>query len=154
MKRYQRQLLGLFVLLVFVGYFLFNRSVLDSLRDVSPGYGLGIMVAYLGIMYTNGLFIKYIIRAFDKHISAWESVRVALISSLGNFFAASGAGLGFRAVYLKRKHNLAYSDYLSTLYGNYLLLFMICGLAGLVSLATVKHQAGLQFGGVLLFLIA
>jgi uncharacterized protein (TIRG00374 family) len=123
------------------------------LRQVSAGFVVAIFLAYVANMYTNGLFIKYIIQPFKKSISVSESLRVALISSLGNFFAPSGAGLGFRAIYLKKRHQLGYSDYLSTVYGNYLLLFIICALAGLLSLATSQSHEKVQFGGAALFFV-
>lgn len=152
-RQYQRQLLGLLVVAAFAVYFALNRTIFAAFESVSPLYLVGIFAGYVGIMFTNGLFIKYIIQPFQKYISAIESMRVALISSLGNFFAASGAGLGFRAVYLKKKHKLAYGDYLSTLYGNYLLLFMICAIAGLLALGTADKPRGVQFGGVLVFFV-
>lgn len=152
-RKYQRQLLGLLVILVFAIYFFLNRSIFEAFRNIAPAILLGIFLGYVGIMYTNGLFIKYIIQPFGKYISSMESMRVALISSLGNFFAASGAGLGFRAIYLKKKHDLSYKDYISTLYGNYLLLFMICSIAGLLALLTADKQQGVQFGGAVLFFV-
>lgn len=153
LRQHQRQLLGLLVILAFAVYFALNRTIFEAFESISVLFLLGIFAGYVGIMFTNGLFIKYIIQPFNKYISAVESMRVALISSLGNFFAASGAGLGFRAVYLKKKHKLAYGDYLSTLYGNYLLLFMICAIAGLAALWAADKPRGAQFSGALLFFV-
>jgi uncharacterized membrane protein YbhN (UPF0104 family) len=81
----------------------------------------------------------------------YESTRVSLVSSIGNFFASSGVGLGFRAIYLKRRHGLQYQDYITTLYGNYLLIFIVNALVGVVSLYFAPHHNGTQFLGAFLF---
>jgi uncharacterized membrane protein YbhN (UPF0104 family) len=116
-----------------------------------------VLIGLLNIMniFSNGVFMKVILKPFGKYISLKESVRVSLISSLGNFFAPAGSGFGFRAVYLNKKHGLAYSDYVSTLYGNYIIVFLISSLFGLLSLWMLyaKHDEAyfillLVFGGM------
>jgi uncharacterized protein (TIRG00374 family) len=151
LKRYHKQLFGLLVLAIFTVYFIRNLKSFRILLDIQPVYLVGVSLAYVAIVFTNGLFIKYVIEPFQKYITVRESARVSLISSLGNFFASSGAGLGFRAIYLKKKHNLSYGDYMTTLYGNYLLIFIINAVFGLISLSLVSNQTGLQFMGAAVF---
>jgi uncharacterized protein (TIRG00374 family) len=109
---------------------------------VKPLYLFLVALCYAVIVFTNGLFIKYVIEPFKKNISVQEATRVSLLSSIGNFFASSGAGLGFRAVYLKKKHNLRYQDYMATVYGNYLLIFICSSLIALLGLLFVKRKDG------------
>lgn len=151
LKRYHKQLFGLLVLAIFMVYFIRNLESFRILLDVQPVYLVGVSLGYVAIVFTNGLFIKYVIEPFQKYITVRESARVSLISSLGNFFASSGAGLGFRAIYLKKKHDLSYGDYMTTLYGNYLLIFIINAVFGLLSLILVSNQTGLQFKGAAIF---
>ncbi|MDQ5886671.1 MAG: hypothetical protein QG628_1068, partial [Patescibacteria group bacterium] len=151
LKRYHKQLFGLLVLAIFTVYFIRNLESFRILLGIQPVYLVGVSLAYIAIVFTNGLFIKYVIEPFQKYITVRESARVSLISSLGNFFASSGAGLGFRAIYLKKKHDLGYGDYMTTLYGNYLLIFIINAVFGLISLGLVSNKTGLQFKGAALF---
>lgn len=151
LKRYHKQLFGLLVLAIFVVYFVRNIDSFKILLDIRPIFLVGVAVCYVAIVYTNGLFIKYVIEPFNKKISVRESVRVSLISSLGNFFASSGAGLGFRAVYLKKKHGLSYGDYMTTMYGNYLLFFIINAVLGLISLLLISSKDSVQYKGAFLF---
>ena len=153
LKRYHRQILGVLVLAVFMAYFVLNIENFRSLLDIRPVYLMGVAICYVAIVITNGLFIKYIIEPFGKKISVRESARVSLISSLGNFFATSGAGLGFRAVYLRQKHGLGYGDYVTTLYGNYLLIFIINAIFGLLSLMFVTNKGSVQYIGALIFFV-
>lgn len=150
-RKYQKNLLGIIVVLIFVVYFLFNKSSFKPLLDIKPALLIGSFLCYVGIIICNGLFIKYIVGSFNKQLDSYESVRVSLLSSIGNFFASSGAGLGFRAVYLKKKHDLSYSDYMATMYGNYLLIFIINAVLGIASLVLIGSNGSPQFVGIGLF---
>ena len=156
-KRYQKQLTALLVLLVFAVYYLRNRSDFAVLAHVNPWYVAFVALGYIAIVVTNGLFIRYVVRPFGVTLGLYESTRVSLFSSLGNFFASSGAGLGYRAVYLKKNHGLGYRDYMTTLYGNYLIIFIVNCVAGLVALTISGRSAttvGWIAGGVLSIILA
>jgi uncharacterized protein (TIRG00374 family) len=127
---------------VFIVYFFLNIESFKPLLEINPLYLIAIAVCDLLVIFANGSFTKIILKPFGKHISYLEAFYVSLISSVGNFFAPVGAGFGFRAVYLKKKHNFAYSDFLSTLYGNYLIIFLINSILGLVCLFLLKDKVG------------
>lgn len=149
--KYQKNILGIVVLGIFIIYFILNKDSFKPLLDMKPLLLIGSFVCYIAILLCNGLFMKYILESFDKQLSVHESTRVSLLSSLGNFFASSGAGLGFRAVYLKKKHGLSYSDYMATMYGNYLLIFIVSALLGVTSLGLIGLDSTPQFVGLVLF---
>ena len=135
LKRYQKQLTALLVIVLFSVYYVRNRGDFTALAHINPWYVVLVALGYVAIVITNGLFIRYVVRPFGVKLGLYESTRVSLFSSLGNFFASSGAGLGYRAVYLKKHHNLGYRDYMTTLYGNYLIIFIVNSVAGLLALA-------------------
>ncbi len=137
--------LGIIVFLIFVIYFALNASTFKPLLDVNIWLLVLIAIADLTVIMVNGLFIKFILKPFDKYISLIESGRVSLISSVGNFFAPVGAGFGFRAVYLKKKHNLPYSEYLSTLSGNYIIVFLVNSFFALVALYLLRSHHSKQY---------
>jgi uncharacterized protein (TIRG00374 family) len=97
------------------------------------------VLTVLGIV-VNGLFTKVVMSFFDKTIDAKESVFVSLIATAGNFFAPAGSGFGFRAIYLKKKHKLSYSDYISMLSGNYVMVFAVVSLVGMISLLMIQTR--------------
>lgn len=144
-RKYQKVLLGLVVVGLFVGYFLMNRSDFSALSNVAISYLLLVGIGYVAIVITNGLMMNLLVRPFNIRLGVYESIRVSLLGSLGNFFASSGAGAGVRALYLKKNHNLAYKDYLSTLYGNYLLIFIVNAVAGLLSLLLTGDKGGVLY---------
>jgi uncharacterized protein (TIRG00374 family) len=143
-KRLQN-IIGLGVFALFAVYFFLNLDNFKPLLDVNVALLGVIALCNIAAISANGLFIKFILQPFGKHISVAESVYVSLISSVGNFFAPVGGGLGFRAVYLKKKHGLPYSEYLSTLSGNYIIVFLVNSFFGLLSLFLLRERTNAQY---------
>lgn len=135
-----RILLTILVLLIFVVYFSLNINKFKLLLDVNVF--LLVLIAFVNVtgILISGLFTKLILVPFHKYISMRESFYVSLISSVGNFFAPAGAGLGFRAIYLKKKHGLSYSKYVSILSGNYILVFLADSFVALVALYLLRSH--------------
>lgn len=130
-------------LLVFVAFFYYiatNKEELKPLLDIQPGYILLIFLAQLTMIFSNGLFIKIVMTPFKKVIAVKEAFYVSILSTVGNFFAPVGAGFGFRAVYLKKKHGLSYSNYFSTLSGNYIIVFLVSSVFGLLGLLLLRQE--------------
>lgn len=146
-----QKILGLVVIVLFTGYFIINIKSFKLLLDIKPLYLVLVALCYGAIVLTNGLFIKYVIEPFNKNIKTREAAHVSLLSSIGNFFASSGAGLGFRAIYLKKKHDLSYQEYMITVYGNYLLIFICNAIFGISSLLLVRNKGGSAYTGLFLF---
>lgn len=132
-------MLTLFVVIVFLIYFMTNLSKFNALLHVNILLLFLIAIADLLVIVANGAFIRFILTPFNKNISFKESSYVSMISSVGNFFAPVGSGFGFRAVYLKKKHGLSYSDYVATLYGNYVIVFLINSFFALLALYLLKN---------------
>ena len=129
------------VLIIFVTYFLLNTSKFRPLLNINVFLLALIALGNVVSIGINGLFTKFILVPFGKRIPILESYYVSLISSVGNFFAPVGAGFGFRAIYLKRKFGLPYSEYISTLSGNYILVFLVNSVFGLLSLYLLRGKS-------------
>jgi len=127
---------------LFVWYFLDNIESFSPILDIKLPLLLLVAVANVLPMVGNGLFLKFIVEPFGKRLTHRESLYVSVLSSIGNFFAPAGGGLGLRAVYLKKKHQLSYTDYLSTLSGNYVIVFFCISLIGLIALAATGSFSG------------
>ncbi len=137
--------ISILVLAVFAIYFFMNTAKFKPLLSVNIWLLLVIALGDVLGIFSNGLFTKFILRPFNKYIGLLESFYVSLISSIGNFFAPIGAGFGFRAVYLKKRHDFAYSNYISTLAGNYIIVFLVNSLAGLIALYLLRGKANSQY---------
>ncbi len=155
MPKNLKQIIAWLLLPLFAGYFLLNLDKFRLLLHVQWGLLVLIALADFAAIAANGLFTKFILQPFGKFIGTKESTYVALISSVGNFFAPAGAGFAFRAAYLKKKHNFQYSDYIATLYGNYIIVFLVNSLFALLALYLLRSKSSsvfvtlvLVFGGI------
>ncbi len=92
------------------------------------------MLIYLLIFFLEGLFILVTLKTFDKVIGRKESFFLATVSRIGNYLLPMRAGAIFRATYLKKKYSFSYSNFLSTLYGYYIIFFLTNALVALIVL--------------------
>ena len=145
MRKNIRTIVTATVLAIFLVYFYFNIDSFKPLLHLNPLLLLLIAVCDLALISANGLVTKFILEPFHKYISITESIYVALITSLGNFFAPAGSGFGIRAVYLKKKHDLAYNDFISTLSGNYVIFLFVNSLLALIALYFLRDHYGSSY---------
>lgn len=162
MNHLVRRYASILVLLAFVGifswYFLSNRQDFDILFDINPIFVALSAAGHIAVIGLNAVFIRHVLRPFDKNITHYDSFFVSLISSIGNFFLPLQSGAGVRAVYLKKKYDLAYDNFLSIISGTYAINFLLNSAIGLLALFFLRHQTsnheliliGLVFGGIFL----
>ena len=138
MSKVNKKILGnvltVIILALFAWYFTQNIQDFKILLDINILHVILLFVIGLLMIVANSVFMKVCLSLFGRKIDIHESIRVTLISTAGNFFAPAGSGLGFRAVYLKKRHKLPYSDYISITLCNYVIVFMISAMLGLVGL--------------------
>lgn len=142
---------------MFAWYFANHKDSFSVLLEIKPIYLALVILGNVMVIFTNGLIIKWIMEPYDIKISTSEAFYVSYVSAIGNFFLPVGSGTGLRAVYLKKKHNLNYKRFLSTLYGNYVIVFLINSIAGLIALTALNafsNSSGRILGLTFIFLIA
>ncbi len=123
------------LLLLFFGFYLYqNPEILRELRGIKLIYILLISISFITVFLLEGFFIQIILRAFRRDISVKESFYLSTLSRIGNYLLPMRAGAIFRATYLKKKYNFDYSKFLSTLYGYYIILFLLYSLLGVGAL--------------------
>ena len=133
--KYIKFLLTISVISLFGVYIYRNPEILISLQDLNPAFIIIIIVLLLVVFLLEGLFVKVTLQAFGRDISVKESFYISTISRMGNYLLPMRAGAVFRAAYLKNKYNFEYSKFLSTLYGYYIILFLLYAVMGIVSLS-------------------
>lgn len=148
-----------FLLAGFIGFFFWylleNLDDFKVLLKLNPALLLVIAAGHIGTVAANGWFVRIILRPFGKLIASRESFFISLLSTIGNYFTPFRGGAGVRAIYLKKKHSLSYSDFLSTLSGNYIIVFLLNSLAGLIALLVLRERASVSaFLTVLITLLA
>jgi len=144
----------------FIYYFYNNRTDLLVVLEISPKYLLVIFLLYTLAFFINGIFIKIVLKSFKKTLTIFESFYISIISSLGNYFLPMRGGAAIRSVYLKKKFDFPYSHFVSTLYGNYIIVFLVSSFIGLLSLILIdiKYSVSsislyLFFGGLFVVML-
>jgi len=144
-------LLTIFFLALFVAYVLFNLDDFRALREFPLPAAVLIIFLKIGLMITNALFLKTILTAFDVKISGKHSFFILIYTTIGNHFTPIRGGAGFRAVYLRKKFNFPYSQFISTLSGNYIIVILVYSFIALTSLIWIHLARGLYSPSLYVF---
>lgn len=155
-----RRWIGLAVAVLFlvVGavFLVHHREALLSSIRFDRRYLLPLAMAEATMLVARGLLTRELCRPFGVRLRVSEAVSLASWTTLANYVAPLVGGAGMRAVYLKRRHGLLYSHFLSLHAGTYAVHFWIGGLGGLVCLgllpdlpATARSLLATLFTGAL-----
>ena len=126
-------------LIIFSVYVVLNREDFNSLFDMNPLVYISLVLLVSVSIVLNGIAMKLLTRPFKLNLSVKDSIKVSTVSTVGNFFAPAGGGIGVRALYLKKKHKLNYRDYVSVLVVNYIYVFLISSLVGVIALFIISN---------------
>jgi len=99
------------------------RSNWAEFRDLPmiPWWGWPVAAALIASVHvTNGFVLDRMVRPLGVSLRRREWVGLAFLTALGNLLGPARSGLVLRSVYLKRR-GLAYSHFVSTLAGSYVL---------------------------------
>ena len=104
-------------------------SYLKRLTEITPGMLLLLIVLSLASRMITGLKIKTLTRLFNIDLPFKEWYGTAVIINFYNYFISkSGTAIG--GAYLKKKHGLNYSRYVSALMGDVMVMFIAGGILG------------------------
>lgn len=141
-------------LVAFIEYISTHPAVREQLRQTSLETLAAIFVLYLGSITALALVFIATLRLCRLSLRLGESVLLTMYSAIINFFGPLQSGPAFRAVYLKKKHNVKLKDYtVATIvyyffFGLFNVLFLFSGI--LKWWLLVFLVGGLAFGVVLL----
>lgn len=116
-----------FVAIIF--YFYKNLDDLKKLNEIKLIYIVPLIIINITYIYLNGLFSKIICEPFNIELK--EHFLLAIASSFVNLIAPFRAGVGLRAVYMKRKYGLGYLLFSASVFGNYIIIILISSIIAL-----------------------
>lgn len=141
--KYLKVIVTIAVLVYFIWYFYKNQGDFLFVLRTDWRYVTALIFLNSLTFFLNGIFIKVILKRFNKNIGVGESFYVSVISSLGNYFLPMRGGAVIRSVYLKKKFDFSYSHFVSTLYGNYIVVFLVNALLALIALMVIQLTTGI-----------
>lgn len=138
--KYLKTLLTIIILIFFIQYFLNNQQDLHTVLSTPLDKLIYIFILFSLMILFDGVFLKIILRDFKKTISNLESQYITIVSYIGNYFLPLRGGAVIRSVYLKKKFNFSYSNFVSTLYGYYIIVFLVNSFVALTSLIFLQRR--------------
>lgn len=153
--KYLKQIVTIIIVIFFLYYFYNNKEDLSKVLSISTPNLLLIIVLFAMVYFINGLFLKAILKLFKKNVPTLETFYVSVVSSLGNFFLPLRGGMVLGSVYLKKEYDFAYSHFISTLSGEYIIIFSVNAFLALLALIFIQLKQGVHsiplyifFGGL------
>ncbi|MEA3375495.1 MAG: lysylphosphatidylglycerol synthase transmembrane domain-containing protein [Chloroflexota bacterium] len=134
LKTYLPRVLSAAAVLIFATYLWGNIERYEELLDFSFVTLLSLASLAFASALTNGAINYVFYRALGVFLGFNESVGVAAVNTLANQLPLSG-GLVAKGVYLKRRHQLAYTQFLSATTALYVCFVGVNGAIGLAVLA-------------------
>lgn len=153
--KYIKIFVTVLVTIFFIYYIFNNRRDLVKVVNIPITYLLTIVFFYTTVYFLNGFSLKLILKSFKKGITTLESFYLSVISSLGNYFLPLRGGIVIRFVYLKKNFDFSYSHFISTLSGEYIIIFSVNAFLALLALIFIQLKQGVYsiplyifFGGL------
>lgn len=140
-KRIITLVLSVVIVALFGWYFYENIEDFKVLLEMSPLFLAMVLIGHLVSILTNGFFIRGILSANGISMKFSQSVKASFVSAIGNFFFPIGTGSVAQAKYLKSSFRFNYKKFLSAFSGNYIIVFVINGLLGLISILVLHDRA-------------
>lgn len=141
------------IILSLLGLFLAkNIHVFKELKNIKLSYTIYAYIATLTTLYLGGLTIKLLATPFKIELKEHFSLSIA--AGFINLITPFRGGAGLRAVYMKKKHGLSYSHFLASLFGNYIVIFLVSPFITLLSLYYIYLKHGIFNIYLTLFFLA
>jgi uncharacterized membrane protein YbhN (UPF0104 family) len=140
-RAYMTNALGIFVILLLGWYLYQNQDILDHLKKISWEQILLIVLLDLVSFLLNGFLDKSMINRFDPRVSFLDCYLLGYANNfLNKILPTIGGGAAFRAVYLKKKYKLSYSQFISTVAGLYVISFFPHSVIGIICLLVIYSR--------------
>lgn len=121
-----------------------------ALRILAPNWlGLAMGMAII-TLFANGYFNLFIYRHFQLNLPFREWFGLSVVNTAGNLLMPMRAGAVSNAVFLKRRYNFSYTNFISVISATYVLTFWLNALVGILALLTMWFWSQLFFWTIFL----
>lgn len=140
-RKYITNILSLIVLGLLAWYLYQNRTIFNSLKNISwVQIGL-IIILDFACFFVNSLLNYTMIKRLEPRISFLDCYMLQYVNNaLNKILPTIGGGAAFRAVFLKQKYQFSYTNFISTISGLYLISFMTTSIIGLLCMWLIYLQ--------------
>ena len=127
LKKHRHLIFLAFVLIVGIYYLNNNREVFTILAQISWLCIVLTLLMRVFLIATNGAMLQLACNIFDVHLRFYEWFGLSVITTFANLFVPLSGGIIARAAYLKVRHGLTYTHFVSIFAAtNVILLILTC----------------------------
>ncbi|MCP4537083.1 MAG: flippase-like domain-containing protein [Chloroflexi bacterium] len=120
---------------VWGGWYIYGHPAeLTSIQGLSPGWLIALFCLSVAKIACMGSFTRVIVRSLEIDLGFLEWFGLSALSTMGNYLTPFRGGAVVRAMYLKSKHDLPYSLFLSTLSALYVITFATNAALGVLAM--------------------
>jgi uncharacterized protein (TIRG00374 family) len=140
---------GILIVVLLILYLYNNRDVLGSLKNIRWQHILWIVMLDTLSFLMGAYLNKSLINRFDSRVGLLDCIFLQYGNNfLNKILPTIGGGAAFRAIYLKRKYQFPYSQFVSTVGGLYVISFLSVAVVGIACLLAIYISNG-QFNTVI-----
>ncbi len=141
LSKYQSYIANIFgvLIILLLGWYLYNnQAVFGTLRNISWQQVVWIVLLDTASFVIGSLLNLSLISRFDSRVTFLDCLLLQYVNNLLNrLLPTIGGGAAFRAVYLKKKYQFPYSQFVSTVAGFYVISFFSVSLIGILCLFAI-----------------
>ena len=132
------------ILLAFaIYYFINNLADFKQLSFVSPWLLVAITMLFILNYYFIGVITSNLLRPFGVKLKGMEAFQLSIVTGFYNLITPFRGGMAARAIYLKKKYNFSYDNFMATLAASYVLIFLVASLVGMLSTLFIYISSGI-----------
>jgi uncharacterized membrane protein YbhN (UPF0104 family) len=143
LKSYVPYVISAIAIAIFVNYLCQNTGRYRELLALSPGVLLSLISLAFMFSPVNGIINYFFYKALGVSLTLNESIGLAAVNTLANQLPFAG-GLVAKGVYLKQRHKLAYTHFLSATMALYICFVAVNGAVGLTVLGGWALVGGVE----------
>jgi len=136
-----KKFLSIFVLLAFLAwliiYLYFHLEDFRNLSLASPWLIFILIILFIVNYLIIGLATKILLKPLYIKLGFLESVAISLMTGFYNLVTPFKGGFAARAVYLNKKHSSSYTDFVAATSANYIMIFLVSGILGIISVSVI-----------------
>ncbi len=126
------------LLVVWCGYFTYeNREQFYPILELKAYWITSLVLVSFFYIWAQGLILKYVLEPYKIKLKFKEWFGILVVTLFGNYIFPF-AGIGFRATYLKKNHNLQVGDFIASTVAIYWWEFLIFAFGGIVGLSLLQ----------------
>ena len=120
-----------------------NKESFSTLTIANPSLLVILIILFVFSYFLIAILNNELMKALGLKMIIGESFALSIITGFYNLITPFRGGMAARAVYLKKKYDFAYVNFLATLSAIYVLIFLVASILGLVSAWSIYSMTGL-----------